>query len=87
MLILDDIAVQGLLVRHLLLPGGLAGTRQLLEFIAREISTATYINLMGQYYPAYRASLYPELSRKIKKEELLEMYRYAKELNLTRCNP
>ena len=81
----NGIAVQGLLVRHLLLPGGLAGTRELLDFIAREISTDTYINLMGQYYPAYRSHLYPELSRNITKKELLKMHQHAKELKLTRC--
>lgn len=81
----NGIAVQGLLVRHLLLPGGLAGTSELLDFIAREISTDTYINLMSQYYPAYRSHLYPELSRNITKKELLQMHQHAKELKLTRC--
>ena len=47
----DGFATRGLLVRHLVLPGGLAGTRQAMHFIATEISRNTYINIMDQYYP------------------------------------
>jgi putative pyruvate formate lyase activating enzyme len=57
------IAQRGLLVRHLVLPGGLAGTEQVLDFLAREVSRATYLNLMDQYRPCYRADRYPPLDR------------------------
>jgi putative pyruvate formate lyase activating enzyme len=70
-LVLDGhgIARRGLLVRHLVLPGNLAGTDAVFAFLVREVSTETYINLMDQYYPSYRAGEYPGLSRRITAEE------------------
>jgi putative pyruvate formate lyase activating enzyme len=70
-LILDEkgIAQRGLLVRHLVLPGNVAGTEKVLAFIAREISRNTYLNLMDQYRPCYRADEYPPLDRSITSEE------------------
>jgi len=65
----DGIARRGLLVRHLVLPGDLANTEKVLAFIADEISRDTYVNIMGQYYPCYRASDYPPLDRPITTEE------------------
>ena len=65
----DGIAERGLLVRHLVLPNGIAGTEQVVRFLAREISPDTYINIMDQYRPAYRAGEYPELDRMITPEE------------------
>ena len=52
----NGIAQKGLLVRHLVLPGGLAGTREIMRFIAQEISTHSYVNIMSQYRPCGRAS-------------------------------
>jgi putative pyruvate formate lyase activating enzyme len=52
----NGIAQKGLLIRHLVLPGGLAGTRQIMRFIAREISTGSYVNIMSQYRPCGRAA-------------------------------
>lgn len=66
------VATQGLLIRHLILPNGLAGTAELMEFIAREISPTSWINLMTQYRPVYLASRYPELSRRITHREFEE---------------
>ncbi len=63
------VARSGLIVRHLVLPGGLSGTKKIMHFIAREISPHTYISLMAQYFPAYQAGQFPPLSRKINKEE------------------
>jgi putative pyruvate formate lyase activating enzyme len=51
----DGIAQRGLLVRHLVLPNGLAGTREVVNFLAKEISPNTYINIMDQYHPCYKA--------------------------------
>ncbi len=59
----DGIAQRGLLIRHLVLPGGLAGTDKVLRFIAHQISCNSYINLMNQYRPCYRADKYPPLDR------------------------
>ena len=52
----NGIAQKGLLIRHLVLPGGRAGTREIMRFIAREISTNSYINIMSQYRPCGRAA-------------------------------
>ncbi|NDY42207.1 radical SAM protein [Dissulfurirhabdus thermomarina] len=60
----DRVARRGLLVRHLVLPGGLAGTREVLAFLAREVSPATWVNLMGQYRPCGRAMDHPPLDRR-----------------------
>lgn len=57
------IARSGLLVRHLVLPGGLAGTAEVARFIAREISPRTFVNVMAQYRPLGRAGEVEELDR------------------------
>jgi putative pyruvate formate lyase activating enzyme len=63
-LVIDDngIARRGLLVRHLVLPAGLAGTREIMRFIAHDISTDTYVNIMSQYRPCGRAAEVRELA-------------------------
>jgi putative pyruvate formate lyase activating enzyme len=61
----QGIATRGLLVRHLILPNNIAGTDQIIQFLSKQISTNTYLNLMDQYHPAYKASQFPELDRRI----------------------
>jgi len=78
------IAYKGLLIRHLILPHRLAKTRNVFEFIAKEISPLTYISLMSQYFPAYKAQEFRELNRKITQEEYKEALNIAKELGLKR---
>jgi putative pyruvate formate lyase activating enzyme len=80
------VAVRGLLVRHLVLPGDLAGTRQVLGFIAAELSRDTYVNLMGQYRPEYRAAEHPPLDRRPTAAELLRAHEIAGELGLHRLD-
>lgn len=63
------LARRGLLVRHLVLPEGLAGTAEIAGFLAEKISPETYLNLMDQYYPAYRAAQFPRLKRRITPQE------------------
>jgi len=58
----QGVATRGLLVRHLVLPNGLAGTRQIVHFLAEEISLNTYLNVMAQYHPCHQASQFPLLS-------------------------
>lgn len=60
------LAWRGLLVRHLVMPGGGDDAREILRFLAREISTDTYVNLMDQFYPAgaVEEAKYPELCRR-----------------------
>jgi putative pyruvate formate lyase activating enzyme len=73
-LVMDDegLAVRGLLVRHLIMPGGVADTRQVMRFLAQEVSLNTYVNLMDQYWPYGRADSYPEIARPITAEEFEE---------------
>jgi putative pyruvate formate lyase activating enzyme len=80
----DGIALRGLLVRHLLLPANLAGTRQMIDFIAREISAETYLNIMNQYRPDYNARNYPELMRLITREEYQQALAWAAAAGLER---
>lgn len=85
-LVLDrnGIAQRGLLVRHLVLPGGLAGTAETARFLAREVSTETYINLMDQYRPCYRAREFPPLDRPITAQEYAEAVQAARKAGLHR---
>jgi putative pyruvate formate lyase activating enzyme len=68
----DGIASRGLIVRHLVLPNGHAGTREAMRFIARRLGVETHLSLMAQYYPACRAREFPELARRITREEWAE---------------
>lgn len=70
-LTMDDrgLARRGLLIRQLILPGNLAGTEQVLDFIAHEISLHTYVNLMDQYHSCYRAEEYPPLDQPVTSAE------------------
>ena len=87
-LILDErgIAKRGLLVRHLVLPDGLAGTRDVLRFLAKEVSPHTYVNIMGHYRPCGEAQKYPPLNRRIKKIEYEEAIRIAREEGISRID-
>jgi len=58
-----------LIIRHLVLPGGLAGTQEIMEFIAQNLSKDVRISLMSQYYPEYKATNYPVISRRISNKE------------------
>ncbi|MEW5953331.1 MAG: radical SAM protein [Bacillota bacterium] len=80
------IAVRGLLVRHLVMPGDLAGSRRVFEFLAREISPRTFVNIMDQYYPAYRAREYPELGRRVTGQEYRQALKWVREAGLTRLS-
>lgn len=80
------IARRGLLVRRLVLPHGIAGTGQVLAFLAEEISPNTYLNLMDQYRPCYRADEYPDLARSVMHEEYLEALEAAARHGLARLD-
>ena len=87
-LVLDarGIAQRGLLVRHLVLPNGIAGTGDVLRFLAEEISRNTYLNLMDQYHPCYRADEYPALARPLTREEYREALAAADQAGLKRLD-
>ncbi|MFC1636925.1 radical SAM protein [Planctomycetota bacterium] len=78
------IATRGLLVRHLVLPENLAGSFEIIDFLAEHISRRTAINVMDQYRPCYKASSHPALSRRPTSEEIQSVHRYAvqKDLNV-----
>ena len=80
------IALRGVIIRHLILPENLAGSHSILDFIAREISKNTYLNLMDQYRPAYLAGDYPELSGRVGEEQYGDLVEAAKELGLNRLD-
>jgi putative pyruvate formate lyase activating enzyme len=82
----EGIAQRGLLVRHLVLPGHLAGTEQVLAFLAREISRESYINIMDQYHPCYRAADNPPLDRELTAAEYEEALRLAEKYGLKRLD-
>jgi putative pyruvate formate lyase activating enzyme len=70
-LVLDEAgyAKRGMIIRHMVLPGGLAGTAEVLGWIARRLSSRVHVSLMDQYFPAHRAVRDPVLGRKITAEE------------------
>jgi len=70
-LVVDEagIATRGMIVRHMVLPGGIAGTPQVLHWIATELSPAVHVSLLAQYFPAHRAIGHPLLGRKLTWEE------------------
>lgn len=78
------IAYKGLLIRHLIMPDGLAGTKDAVEFIARKLSPDSYVNIMDQYRPCYKAFNYPEIARRITAEEYDEAIELAREAGLYR---
>lgn len=72
------LARRGLLVRHLVMPGGLAGTRPFAEWLVREISPRTCVNVMGQYHPAGKVLEAPDLFRDLARPVTAEEYRVAR---------
>jgi putative pyruvate formate lyase activating enzyme len=80
------IAQRGLLIRHLVLPEGLAGTEEIVRFLAEEISTNTYLNLMDQYRPCFKAHEHPPLNRRLTSDEYREALKIAQEAGLTRLD-
>ena len=80
------IAIRGLLVRHLVLPNNLAGTKGILHFLANSVSRNVYLNLMDQYHPCYHAAEYPELNRRISAKEYDRVIQLAQNFGLTRLD-
>ena len=84
------LAQRGLLVRHLVLPNGLAGTKEIVRFLAEEISPNTYLNLMDQYRPEHNVRRYrtqfPKLNRPITRAEYDQAVSMAREAGLKRLD-
>ena len=79
----NDVATRGLLIRHLVLPNMLSGSEEIFKFISEKISQNTYISLMSQYFPAFKASEYPQISRRITKKEYAIAKRLMEKYNLS----
>jgi len=73
----DGLAARGLLVRHLVLPGNLAGSFEVIDFLAGQISSKTTINIMDQYRPCYKASSHLKINRRPTYEEIESVRQYA----------
>lgn len=82
----NGIATRGLLVRHLVLPDGLAGTREVMDFLARQVSSETYVNIMPQYRPCGRARETKGLERPITDAEYDEALEAARKAGITRLD-
>ncbi len=80
------IAHRGLLIRHLVLPHDLAGTGEIAEFLAEEISVDTYINIMGQYRPCYRADSFADINRRPSEVEISQAHSAARQAGLLRID-
>jgi len=79
----QGIAHEGLLIRHLVLPNDIAGSQSVLSFIAEKVSRKSYISLMSQYFPQYRAQEFPELNRRITRAEYARAKDIMEKLGLT----
>ncbi len=77
-----DRAVRGLLIRHLVLPHNLAGTKEFLHFVVDNLGKGTWINIMGQYHPAHMAHKYEELTSSVSRSEVEELKAYGRDLGL-----
>ena len=82
----DGIARRGLLIRHLVLPNGKAGTRTIMRFIAREISTRSYVNIMPQYRPCGRAAEIRGLNTHLSPLDYRDALQTAQEEGITRLD-
>ncbi len=82
----NGIARRGLIVRHLVLPEGMAGTEEAVKFLVEEISPNTYTNIMVQYYPSYKAQEHPPLDRRITDQAYRKAVKAAREAGLKRLD-
>jgi putative pyruvate formate lyase activating enzyme len=81
------LAVKGLLVRHLVMPGGAAGTMEVMNFLAKEISADTYVNIMDQYRPCHKAGDDRLINRTITGREYEMAIEWAGKAGLTKLDP
>ncbi len=77
------VARRGLLIRHLVMPHGIAGSERFVRWVARELGTDTAVNIMGQYHPAHQAHAHPRIARPVNAEEVAAARRAAREAGLT----
>jgi putative pyruvate formate lyase activating enzyme len=78
----DGIAISGLIVRHLILPGYIRETEKILAFLSHHVSRDIHISLMSQYFPAGNARSFPELNRRIQLKEKVMAESFLRKYNL-----
>jgi len=79
----DGIMQRGLMIRHLVMPNNVAGSEKIMEWIAENLPKDTYVNIMAQYTPRFKAYDYPEISRRLTSEEYTKVVKRAQEVGLT----
>ncbi len=79
----DGLMYRGLMIRHLVMPNEVGGTRDVIGWIAENLPKDTYVNIMSQYRPMYKAFDYPAISRRLTRDEYADAVRWAKEAGLT----
>ena len=83
----EGIAIQGLMIRHLVMPGHMAGTQKFVRWVAENLPKSTYVNIMHQYHVDYKAYDYPKISRSITADEYLEAMGWAEQWGLANLDP
>ena len=83
----QGIADRGLMIRHLVMPNRISGTEKFIRWVAKNLPKSTYVNIMHQYHPDYKAFDFPEICRRINVGEYLEAMRWAEEYGLTNLDP
>jgi putative pyruvate formate lyase activating enzyme len=79
---IDGIMQRGLMIRHLVMPNNTGGSENVMEWIAGNLPKDTYVNIMAQYNPVYKAYDYPKISRRITRKEYVNVVNKAKDLGL-----
>ena len=79
----DGLLYRGVIIRHLVMPNRVAGTKKVVDWIAANLPKDTFVNLMSQYTPTYRANDYPEIARRITRQEYEEAVNWARAAGLT----
>jgi putative pyruvate formate lyase activating enzyme len=82
----DGVATRGLLVRHLVMPNGVSGTKKIMEFLAKEISSETYVNVMDQYRPCYKAKEDKLIKRRLTSQEYRDAVNETRDAGITRLD-
>ena len=79
----DGRMYRGLMIRHLVMPNNVSGSKNVLEWIANNLPKDTYVNIMSQYRPTYKAHDFPDIARRITRQEYRDAVRWAKDAGLT----
>jgi len=79
----DGLMYRGLMIRHLVMPNSVSGSKQVIDWIAANLPKDTYVNIMAQYRPMYKAFDYPEIARRLNRAEYNEVVQHARQVGLT----